>query len=50
MNAIKNALSYLAVAAVVILVVGLVFMYEYSMWEECRQTNSFWYCMRVLSK
>ncbi len=23
---------------------------EISVWNECRQTNSFWYCMRMMSK
>lgn len=34
------------VAAVV---AGLVY-YEVSIWNECRQTNSFLYCVRVVSK
>lgn len=24
--------------------------WEYSLWSECRITNSFWYCARVLNK
>ena len=24
--------------------------WEMSLWDECRQTNSFWYCVRILSR
>lgn len=33
-----------------IFVIGLSIYMEASAWTECRQTNSFWYCMRVLNK
>jgi len=30
--------------------IGLVVWAEYTLWTECRQTNSWFYYMRVLSK
>ncbi len=30
--------------------IGLVGWFQYSLWSECRQTNSFFYCLRVLNK
>lgn len=33
-----------------LLIIGLAIWYEIAMWSECRETNSFWYCMRVLGK
>jgi hypothetical protein len=30
--------------------IGLAVYMEIGVWTECRETNSFWYCMRVLSK
>jgi hypothetical protein len=49
----KNIKSYLGPAAIVLAVVtliGLGIWYEIEMWSECRATNTFWYCMRILSK
>jgi hypothetical protein len=40
----KNVLPIVGTA----LVVALAIWYEVSMWNECRETNSFFYCMRVL--
>ena len=41
------------VAALWVLMVALVvgaIAYEVMVWKECRQSNSFFYCLRVLSK
>lgn len=32
------------------IVVGLVFWYEYSVWDECLKDHSWMYCNRVLNK
>jgi hypothetical protein len=45
-NNMKQALIVIGIVAFL----GLAVWYEVEMWSECRQTNSFWYCMRVLSK
>lgn len=37
-----------SVSAIVALLI-LAAAYEYSMWSECRQTNSFLYCLRTLN-
>ncbi len=37
-----------AIAVAVILVIGGCTYFEYSLWHECRATNSFFYCLRVL--
>ena len=34
----------------IVAVILLAIWYEMEVWSECRQTNSFMYCMRVLSK
>lgn len=41
--------SFLIVAGVGLLVVGVI-SYEVMLWNECRESGSFWYCVRVLSK
>lgn len=46
----KNNLIFFAGLAFFLLIVGLVIWWEASLWGECRETNSFWYCMRVLAK
>lgn len=45
-DGIKIALIIIAMCAAVF---GLIW-YEYSMWSECRGHDTFFYCMRVLSK
>lgn len=48
-----NMKEKLFVAAIFLSVgaaIGLVVWAEYTLWTECRQTNSWFYCMRVLSK
>ena len=42
----KNVL--LGICAVAVLAI-LVYM-EVQVWDECREKNSFWYCMRVMHK
>jgi hypothetical protein len=37
-------------AALVLALIGGAIAWEVSIWNECRQTNSFFYCMRVLGR
>ncbi len=41
--------EYIAVAAVFAVLIGLI-AYEHMIWNECRATNSWFYCFRVMSK
>lgn len=36
--------------ALIALFIALGFWWEVSSWVECRETNSFWYCLRILGK
>lgn len=36
--------------AVFAALIGLIAWWQLSLWEECRSTNSFWYCVRILSR
>lgn len=47
-----NGPTIAAVIFVLLVVVGVVgaIWVEISLWRECRQTNSFFYCLRVLNK
>jgi hypothetical protein len=38
----------LATIAVILGIFVLAFVYERAMWNECRATNSWFYCMRTL--
>jgi hypothetical protein len=38
------------VYSLALLIAGLVVWWEISSWSECRETNSFWYCLRILGK
>lgn len=38
----------IAIGVLLVFVIGIVC--EVQVWNECRETNSFMYCMRVLSK
>lgn len=38
---------YLAIALGTVVVAGVLW-YEHSLWKECRQDHSWFYCMRVL--
>jgi hypothetical protein len=40
--------AFIACFIFVLMLVGI--WMEINIWNECRETNSFWYCMRVLSK
>jgi hypothetical protein len=42
-----SPLLFLAVLLLIIIAAGYA---EYSVWSECRETHSFLYCMRTLSK
>lgn len=39
----------LIVLLVLLFFIGIVF-YEISVWKECLQTNSWWYCLRIIGK
>jgi hypothetical protein len=45
-----DVLGFLILSGVLLGIVGGTFAYERALWKECRATNSFWYCSRVLSK
>jgi len=49
LNKIKNILSLIGVAVAALALIFFLGYYEVSIWGECLQTNSVWYCMRVLS-
>lgn len=36
--------------AIIVAVIALVVWWEVSIWGECRATNSFWYCVRILAR
>lgn len=44
--------TLLTMAAILFFVslVSFVVYLEISFWNECRETNSFWYCLRVLNR
>jgi hypothetical protein len=46
----KNDWFWLALIVSVLLVAAVSVYLEWSVWKECRPTNSFWYCMRMMSK
>jgi hypothetical protein len=46
----RNDWVWLAMIVAVLLVASVSLYLEISVWNECRQTNSFWYCMRMMSK
>lgn len=46
----KDMLTLVGIAAVVIAFFAIGIYYEIEVWRECRATNSWFYCMRVLSK
>jgi hypothetical protein len=43
-------LKTIGVAALVVAVLAGIIYLEVDVWQECRVTNSWFYCMRVLSK
>lgn len=42
-------MQVIAALAIIVLLAFTVW-WEASLWSECRATNSFWYCVRVLNK
>jgi hypothetical protein len=46
----KDKLTMAASVTLVLAFVALAIGCEINVWQECRQTNSWFYCMRVLSK
>jgi hypothetical protein len=46
----SDSLKIICGIAVVLAVVGAAVAWEFSLWSECRQTNSWFYCARVLFK
>lgn len=45
----KNLVPYLIIAGVVAVIAGIIYL-EVGVWQECRATNSWLYCVRVLGK
>ncbi len=43
-------MKYSAVIVAGVGLFGLLVWFQYSLWSECRQTNSWFYCARVLNK
>lgn len=41
--------SIIAIGLIVV-VLALIGWYEYSVWGECLEKNSWWYCFRILAK
>lgn len=39
-----------AISALVAIVIGGCIYLEVGVWNECRQTNSWFYCMRILGR
>jgi hypothetical protein len=46
----SEKLKVIGALLLIALVLGGVLFYEVAVWSECRQTNSWWYCLRILSK
>jgi type II secretory pathway component PulL len=46
----KNDWIWLLVIAAVLLWLSVSFYLKISVWNECRQANSIWYCLSLLSK
>jgi hypothetical protein len=46
----KDKLAVTGYVIVALAIVTLLVSCEVQVWQECRQTNSWLYCMRVLSK
>ncbi len=43
-------MKHVGIIVLAALFFGLIGWWQYSLWAECRQTNSFFYCLRVLNK
>jgi hypothetical protein len=48
MNRKSTSAGPVLAAFTILALVGLAVWWEVATWQECRQTNSFFYCMRVL--
>lgn len=46
----KDGLEIAVVGIVIVLVLAGVVYAEVAAWTECRATNSWWYCLRILSR
>jgi len=46
----KNKIMILVMGTAIVAVIALGIWYEIYMWKQCRLTNSWFYCMRILSK
>jgi len=46
----KNSLSSIAVVLLIVTIIGLGLWYNVAVWNECRATNSFFYCMKLMSR
>lgn len=42
--------AYVLLGLFAVAMLGGVFLYERMLWDECRATNSWFYCVRVLGK
>lgn len=47
---IKANLSIAAAVLAAVAIIGLAIWWEVSVWQECRETNSWLYCWRVISR
>jgi hypothetical protein len=45
----KNLIGLLASTLAIVAMIAFIIWYEASIWSECLQTNSWWYCFRILS-
>jgi len=45
----KNVKQYLMLTVVGVAVAAVIYL-QFSVWMECRETNSFFYCMWLMSK
>jgi uncharacterized protein (DUF983 family) len=45
----QDVAGFAALAFIVFAVVGTIWL-NVEVWSECRQTNSFWYCVKLVSK
>lgn len=46
----RPAVTQALIAVALLVFFGFAVYWEYGIWTECRETNSFWYCVRILSK
>jgi hypothetical protein len=45
----QDVTGFAALTFIVLVVVGTIWL-NVEVWGECRQTNSFWYCVKLVSK